>query len=147
MKSFNKDYYFVAVKVFLLNKGKLFIFKDGFGNWDLPGGRIREDEFSKPLEKIIARKMREEVGPSVRYKLGKPVIFMRHERMEHLPGGRLEKRRIFAVGYEARFIGGLVKLPSHHTEFLWVPPSFKPEKYFKGGWLQGVKEYVKLNRL
>lgn len=138
-----KDLYYVAVKAFLTNKGKLFIFKDGFGNWDLPGGRIREDEFSKPLEKVLARKIREELGNSIRYKLGRPVVFMWHERMEHLPGGRLEKRRIFAVGYETKFLGGTVKLASHHTEYRWIPlKGFRPREYFIGGWRRGVEEYL-----
>lgn len=33
-----KDLYFVAVKVFLEKDGQLLILKDGFGEWDLPGG-------------------------------------------------------------------------------------------------------------
>lgn len=143
-----RDLYFVAIKAFLLKREKLFIFKDGFGNWDLPGGRIREDEFSKPLEKVLKRKIKEELGSSIRYKLGKPVVFMRHERMEHQSGGKLEKRRIFAVGYEAKFLGGPIQLGSHHTKFEWIPiEKLDAEKYFKGGWLKGVKEYIKLKNL
>lgn len=145
MSNSSKGLYFVAVKVFLLNNGKLFIFKDGFGKWDLPGGRIRENEFSKPLERILARKMKEELGSSVKYRLGKPAVFMRHERMELLPNGKKERRRIFAIGYEAEFIGGAIKLPSHHTKYLWVSlKNFQPQKYFTGGWLKGVEEYLRL---
>ena len=45
-KYLGKDLYFVAVKLFLEDKdGKLFIFKDRFGEWDLPGGRLRINEF------------------------------------------------------------------------------------------------------
>ena len=40
-----RDLYYVAVKVFLERKGKLFIFKDRYGAWDLPGGRIQKHEF------------------------------------------------------------------------------------------------------
>lgn len=57
-----KDLYYVAVKVFLEDKGKLFIFKDKFGDWDLPGGRIRKDEFEASLDEVIKRKMSEEKG-------------------------------------------------------------------------------------
>ncbi len=47
----NKDVYFVAVKVFLQNeKGKLLITKDRFGDWDIPGGRLRENDFDVPLQ-------------------------------------------------------------------------------------------------
>ena len=41
-----KDLYFVAVKIFILNnKGELLITKDKFGDWDIPGGRGTEDDF------------------------------------------------------------------------------------------------------
>lgn len=139
-----KDFYFVAVKIFLEDsKGNLFIFKDRFGDWDLPGGRLRQEDFQTPLEKVVARKVKEELGSKVRYSLGEPVVFMRHERMERLPNGKKEKRRIFAVGYQAKYLGGVIKSSSQHTENTWVPmKTLKPEKYFVGGWLKGVKEYA-----
>jgi len=76
--STQKDTYFVAVKVFLERDGKFFIFKDRFGAWDLPGGRIKKDEFKAPLDSIIRRKMKEEIGDAVEYEIGKPIVFMRH---------------------------------------------------------------------
>ena len=97
-----KDLYYVAVKVFLEKDGKLFIFKDKFGDWDLPGGRIRKDEFDAPLESVIERKLREELGDDVRYELGKPVVFFRHERIEASSG---QPVRIFGVGYRATVKG------------------------------------------
>ncbi len=138
-----KDLYFVAVKVFLEDNGKLFIFQDGFGDWDLPGGRIKKDEFGVPLEQVVRRKMSEELGDGVKYKLGKPVVHLRHERVENAPGNPTV--RIFAVGYKAEYEGGEIKLPSHHKQMLWVDMNnFKPEDYFTGGWLNGVKEYLEL---
>lgn len=158
-----RDLYYVALKLFLLQGGKLLVIKDIYGDWDLPGGRIRKDEFKAPFEKIIARKVRDELGPSVRYALLRSVVFMRHERVERAAlerGGRLRrttrreyslrgkpKVRIFAVGYEARWRGGEIHLGQSHTEFRWVPiRTFRPERYFKGSWLQGVKEYLRLKR-
>lgn len=139
-----KDLYYVAVKLFLRWGDKLLIMKDIFGEWDLPGGRIRKDEFKAPLEKVIKRKVKEELGTSVKYLLGKPVIFMRHERREAVLSGK-PKSRIFAIGYEARYNGGKINLGWVHNKFEWVSiRKFKPEKYFKGGWLEGVKEYLKL---
>ncbi|HSH31916.1 MAG TPA: hypothetical protein VK963_04595 [Candidatus Saccharimonadales bacterium] len=35
----DKDLYYVAVKLFLLDDGKLLITYDIFGPWDLPGGQ------------------------------------------------------------------------------------------------------------
>ena len=143
-----KDLYFVAVKIFLEDgKGNLFIFKDRFGDWDLPGGRLTETYFATPLEEVVERKMREELGTKVKYTFGAPTVFMRHERDEILANGKREKRRIFVVGYKAQYLGGEIKLGKNHTESKWVPfKTFKPEEYFVGGWLKGVKEYQKTSQ-
>jgi ADP-ribose pyrophosphatase YjhB (NUDIX family) len=140
-----KDTYFVAVKVFLKKDGKLLILKDNFGDWDLPGGRLKPDEFETSLEDVIKRKMAEELGDKVHYTIGKPVVFMRHERQEVAPGNPTV--RIFAIGYEGALTGGEIKTSERHPEFLWVDPAtFQPEGYFKGGWLKGVQEYLRLEK-
>ena len=140
-----KDKYFVAVKIFLEDNGKLFIFQDGFGDWDLPGGRIRENEFDVPLEQIIERKMSEELGNDIKFTLGKPIVHMRHERVEKALGNPTV--RIFAVGFDAKYKSGEIQLQSHHGEMLWVDiKTFEPEDYFTGGWLRGVQEYLNIRR-
>lgn len=137
----DKDLYFIAVKLFLERGGKFLILKDNFGVWDLPGGRLLKTEFSTPLEKVIRRKMREELGNDIKYKIVKPVVFMRHQRIEQIAGR--PKVRIFAIGYLARYLSGTIKLSARHIKAIWVSrKTFKPEKYFKGGWLKGVKEYL-----
>lgn len=141
----DKDLYFVAVKVFLEKDGRFLILKDGFGHWDIPGGRIKKDEFEKSLEEIIARKMSEELGTNFKYKLGRPIVFMRHERKEAVPGN--PKVRIFAIGYQATLGNGRIELKSHHTQMLWADPdNFTPEKYFIGGWLKGIQEYLQIKK-
>lgn len=137
----NKDTYFVAVKIFLERDGKFLVMKDNFGDWDLPGGRIKKDEFEAPLESIITRKMKQEVGEAVRYKIEKPLLFFRHERVEASEGNPTV--RIFAVGYPAIWEEGEITLSERHTEMLWADiKTFIPENYFKGGWLKGVQEYL-----
>src|SRR3989338_843441 len=144
MSDTEKDLYFVAVKVFLEKDGKFLIVKDSFGNWDLPGGRIRKGEFETPLEAVIRRKIFEELGPEIVYTSGRPAVFMRHERVE---GGTSNTVRIFAIGYEATLESGEVRLSHRHTEMLWADQrNFKPEKYFTGGWLKGVEEYIKIRQ-
>lgn len=140
-----KDTYYVAVKVFLEDDDKLFIFKDIYGNWDLPGGRIKKDEFNKPLEDIVKRKIIEELGDDVRYELGKPLVHMRHERVESVVGN--PTIRIFAVGYQATYLSGEIVISKEFTEMKWVNVSnFKPEEYFTGGWLKGVEDYLKIRK-
>jgi ADP-ribose pyrophosphatase YjhB (NUDIX family) len=136
-----KEKYFVAVKVFLERDGRFFVCKDVYGNWDLPGGRIRKDEFNTSLDQVIQRKMSEELGDAIKYKIGKPIVFMRHERVEDDPGN--PTIRIFAVGYEATLLEGEPKLSDLFVESMWADvKTFQPEKYFEGGWLRGVQDYL-----
>ncbi len=139
----NKDTYFVAVKVFLLDsEGNFLITKDQFGDWDIPGGRLREQDFNIPLDLVVERKIKEEIGESVKYRLGDPVVFMRHERNEILPSGDKDRRRIFAIGYTAQYQGGEINLGKSHNQYEWVSvKTFEPETRFTGGWLQGVKDF------
>lgn len=144
MSSKEKDLYFVAVKVFLRDGEKLLITHDIYGAWDLPGGRIKKDEFDKPLTEIIERKIREELGEDVKYELGESNgIFFRVERQEAGLAGKTV--RIFAIGYDAKYLGGKVGLGDHHDKMEWVDvKNFKPAEYFTGGWLKGVQEYLKI---
>ena len=138
----DKDLYFVAVKVFLRDGDKLLITHDIFGAWDLPGGRIKPDEFNKPLTEVINRKMQEELGSEVKFSLASPNgVFFRVERKEHGLGGK--KVRIFAVGYDSKYLSGKIQLGDHHDQMKWVDiSSFDPGIYFTGGWLSGIKEYL-----
>ena len=137
-----KDVYFVAVKLLLRDGNKLLITHDVFGSWDLPGGRIKKDEFNNPLESIIERKMKEEIGTKVSYSIGEPKVFFRVERQEH---GIDMKVRIFAIGYEAAYTSGGIELGEHHDEYRWVDVNtFKPEELFEGGWKSGLEEYLEI---
>jgi len=142
--AFGEATYFVAVKALLRDGAKLLITHDVFGEWDLPGGRLRPEDFETPLEDVMARKMGEEV-PGVQYELGPPRVFFRHERHEHGLRGKLV--RIFAIGYEAYYLGGSVVLGPHHDRCAWVDAaSFDPHEFFVGGWLTGILQYQQLLR-
>lgn len=133
-----RDVYFVAMKVLLRDGNKLLITHDVFGQWDIPGGRIQKHEFEAPLANVIERKMHEEIG-SVKYELGDPKVFFRVERLEHSSKSMV---RIFAVGYEAQYLGGEITLGGHHDKYEWVDlGTFKPEDYFEDGWLAGIRDY------
>jgi 8-oxo-dGTP pyrophosphatase MutT (NUDIX family) len=141
-----KDPYFVAVKLFLEREGKFFIFKDKFGDWDLPGGRIKKHEFETPFGAIIQRKMNEEVGEGVHYDVDeRPLVLMRHERVEASPGNPTV--HILGIGYRAQWKSGEPQLSEAHTEMRWVDlATYQPEEHFTGGWLRGVQEYLALVR-
>ncbi|MEX0918303.1 MAG: NUDIX hydrolase [Candidatus Paceibacterota bacterium] len=137
-----KALYFVAVKILLRDGDKLFLIKDVFDDgWDLPGGRIKHDEFDTPLLDIISRKMNEEVGTEVRYEIDPtPKVYFRHRRIEAETG---EPVQIFALGYEATYRGGEPVMGDHMDRYEWVDVhTFTPETYLRGGWLKGVQEYL-----
>lgn len=137
-----KDSYLIAVKVLLRRGSELLITHDVFNEWDIPGGRILPTEFETPLQDIVARKMREELGENLEYKLKAPKVFFRHEREEFTTK---EKVRIFGIGYEADYVSGEITLGDNHDKYEWVELSdFDPAARFTGGWLKGLQEYIKL---
>lgn len=145
MSTYEKDLYFVAVKLLIRDGNKLLITHDIFGSWDLPGGRIKKDEFKASLPSVIERKMKEELGADFKYSIDEPTVFFRVERQEH--GLNNQKVRIFAVGYKSKYLGGEIQLGDHHDKYEWVGiDTFKPEDYFVDGWLEGVQEYLNLAR-
>lgn len=113
-----RDYgvFHVGLKI-LLRKGGEFLFlrTDDHNYWDWPGGRIDNVEVKTPLEKVLAREVKEELGPEVRYTLGKPVMFYR---------GYFESRKIyiFAAVYEAEWISGDINLSFEHNRYEWINP-------------------------
>ena len=139
-----KDLYFIAAKILLRDGNKLLVTHDIFGDWDIPGGRIRINEFDTPIANIVERKIREELGPNAEYKLGKPAVTFRVERFEH---GLKKQVCIFAVGYEATYLGGDILLGEHHDEMKWVDvATYDPAEDFTGGWLRGMQEYLEIIR-
>lgn len=135
-----KDVYFVAAKALIRDGEKLLVTHDVFGDWDIPGGRIKKDEFEKPFETVLERKIREELGSDIRYEVGAPKVFFKVERVE---AGIDTKVRIFAVGYEVTYLGGTITLGDHHDEYRWVNiTEFNPDELFTGGWAKGLREYL-----
>jgi len=106
----------VALKV-LLRRGNevLFLCTSDSNSIDLPGGRIDNTEYLVPLEKIIAREVREELGPQVKYRLGRPAFQLR----VYFPKRRIY---IFQTVYEAQYLSGEIKISHEHTEYQWVNP-------------------------
>jgi len=70
------------------------------------------------LKKIIAREVREELGPKVKYVLGKPLFhFRRARRIKDT-----HPRFVFLVVYDARWVAGEAQLSFEHSAYEWVDP-------------------------
>jgi 8-oxo-dGTP pyrophosphatase MutT (NUDIX family) len=134
-----KAVYFVAVKVFLRNGEKLLVIHDIWGNWELPGGRIKPDEFQKPIMETVERKIREELGDDVKYSGLKPTgTFLQVARVE-----QDTNVRIFAIGFEAEYLGGEIDLGNHHDDLKWVDVNtFRPLELQDNDWMRGVEDYL-----
>lgn len=137
-----KDSYFVAVKMLLRDGDKLLITHDVFGAWDIPGGRIRHDQFKVSLEEVLAGKIKEELGIDLKYELGDIKATFRVERTEI---GHTDRTvRVFAVGYEAKYLGGEIKLGDHHDKYEWIDlQNVNLADYASpGGWVEQLDKYI-----
>ncbi len=137
-----KDFYQISLKIILNNKkGETLILKSHStgtfkGKFDLPGGRVEDNEFEKPIEKIIAREIKEEIG-NVKFKINlKPAGIGRYITAKR-------KTRIFYILFEAKYQSGKVKISEEHMDFKWVKLNKNNiGKLFHKSLLEGVKMYL-----
>ncbi|MBI2640604.1 MAG: NUDIX domain-containing protein [Candidatus Sungbacteria bacterium] len=119
-----RDYalYQVALKLLLRKGGRVLFLRISRRNFlDLPGGRIDNVENKIPLIKILAREIKEELGPSVKYKIGRPIFQFRRP----VPSRGVLN---FLTVYESKYISGSVKLSSEHESYEWINPKTHPFK-------------------
>lgn len=108
--------YHVALKALLKKEGEiLFLTFGSQKHLDLPGGRINTNEDSVPLQNILAREIKEELGKNVRYKLGKPAFQFRRFFTKNR-----KKVSVFITVYEAEFLSGSIKLSFEHNGYAWI---------------------------
>ncbi len=143
-----RDFYQVSLKIFLKNnRGEVLILKSTMGGsyegfYDLPGGRINLDEFEAPFENIIKREVVEEIGEVNFDLILKPVGIGRIAivKKESPLRGPVH---VFNVFFEAKYLGGDVKISEEHTDFKWVAlTKDNLEQYFKLAVLEGAKMYL-----
>ncbi len=73
--------------------------------WDLPGGKVENDE---SLQKAVKREAKEESGLDVEPE-------ERHFFIYHYPNGKID-----VYAFRAKLIGGTVQIDEKHTEFKWI---------------------------
>ena len=126
----------------LLKKGNKFLFLKTAAKpifWDLPGGRIDNVERNVPLEKILAREIKEELGNKIKYKLGGPIFQFRRK-------GRNGACFNLLTVYEAKFLGGGVELSFEHSDYEWTDPKkykFKEKDFFNKEEYAAFMKYFK----
>lgn len=143
-----RDFYHISLKAILKNKnGEALILKaDSNGTlagfYDLPGGRIDEDEFATPLPEILKREIIEEIGEADFEINETPVAVGRHcIKKEH---ANSEKDvHVFYVFYEVQLETGNVNISDEHEGFEWVDlKKIELKRYFTTAMLEGIKMYL-----
>ncbi|MFA6321997.1 MAG: hypothetical protein WCX71_00785 [Candidatus Buchananbacteria bacterium] len=146
----NPQTFMVSLKILLRNKkGECLIMASpdlavSFKNcYDLPGGRINDNEVETPFIKLIDREIKEEVGENIKYKLRKDPVALTKYRFKNGDCA-------LYVLFEAKYLNGTIKISGEHTSFCWkklnkknIKNIFHPKyarllkNYFD--WNQGIK--------
>jgi len=142
-----KDFYQVSLKLLLKNKmGEILALKAAdngsyAGYYDLPGGRIDTDEFSKDLSEIIKREIFEEIGDIKFHLQSKPVAVGRH-LLPAVMAGMDKDVHILYLFFEAEYLDGEMKISDEHSGLKWLDLTVvELSQYFTSGMLEGVKMY------
>ena len=132
----NKHFY-VGLKAFIGKGDALLILResekfDGGGKWELPGGRIGNDEDDKTLQEVMLREVEEECGKALRVKVGDIVHVFRRQ----FANGEW----VFLTGFDCEYLSGEVELSDEHCEYAWITQS-DMEKY---EFVKGYKEAIEI---
>ena len=117
-KTVKRDYgvFQVGLKILLRKGGKVLFLRMADGVYlDIPGGRIDNVEYRMPLEKVIAREVREELGGQIKYVLGKPLFHFRRARHKGAHPGF-----VFCAVYDAEWKAGEIKISFEHKGYEWI---------------------------
>lgn len=136
--------YNISLKVFLQNdKWETLILKTPetstfYWKYDLPWGRIDQDEFYTDLLEILDREIKEEVWNILYDVKTKPVAVSRHKAVHK---DRVED--IFYCFYEAKIISGDITVSNEHSDFKWVKlDEIVLEDYFISWILDWTRMYL-----
>lgn len=131
----------IAQKIFVTNdKGEILTVRFSKnepekirGCWDFPGGGL---EYKEDLREALLREIREELGPTVKVKIGKPVAVWDFMTVDG------ENKHCVAIGYEAQWLSGKVELSDEHDEYQWISPDKLPSLHWREGHHKGVEQYL-----
>jgi len=105
------------------------------GFYDLPGGRIDNDEFETSFSEIISRE--------IKYQLQqKPVAVGRHL----IPASMTSSGKgvhILYLFFEADYRSGKITISDEHIGYKWINlKKIYLDEYFTSGILEGIKMYL-----
>ena len=134
----------VGLKAFITNGEKLLILQDPEGFWELPGGRAEKQEILRPLEEILLRETKEELGDQFEYKVSS--IFHAWIRKPDPTKNIAQVYRdndfcIFLIGILCEYKKGDVTLSPEHRDFRWVTKEEVEALEFENTYKEAVLRY------
>ena len=134
----------VGLKAFITNGEKLLILQDPEGFWELPGGRAEKQEILRPLEQILLRETKEELGDQFEYKVNS--IFHAWIRKPDPTKNIAQVYRdndfcIFLIGILCEYKKGDVTLSPEHRDFRWVTKEEVEALEFENTYKEAVLRY------
>ena len=133
-KKTRRKFFDLTVKAVIVNeKGEILLLKRpkednyGAGKWDLPGGKMEEDE---NIKEALAREIKEEIGLEI--EVG-PILYVFDFEKKYDRKYEIGEEEIMIGGKGVRFLGyyksGEIKLSKEHTECQWMEPEKALEQF------------------
>lgn len=110
-----KALYNISLKVILRHDDEFLILTNDENKFDLPGGRIDDDEHRKPLADIVSREISEELGERFRFDLGLPVMHFRRVFDD-------DNLYVFIVVFSATATSDEIVISEEYNGMLWLKP-------------------------
>jgi len=139
---------YVGVKALITDgNGRVLITQEptyfvGGGKWELPGGKIANGEEQIPLEEILKREVREELGDAFQIEVGEIVDVMR--RPWNKPGASADQ--VMLVVYRCRHDGGDIILSDENNAYAWITAGDLNQYEFIPGYLPVLEKYLKIRQ-
>lgn len=113
--------------------------------YDLPGGRIDEDEVKKTYEDNLRREVREELGEAIKLKIDLHPVAV--STRVYFSERRQLERKFLQVFFAAEYVSGEIKLSSEHADYDWLqitPQNVR--EHFSESFAQGIEAYLFFRR-
>jgi 8-oxo-dGTP pyrophosphatase MutT (NUDIX family) len=134
---------YIGVKALITDKtGRVLITQEpthfvGGGKWELPGGKIAEGEEEVPLEEILMREVREELGPHIQLVIGSIIDVMR--RPWNKPGAMADQ--VMLAVFECSYKGGEIVLSEENPSYAWITREELTRYEFIPGYVPVLERY------
>ena len=133
---------YIGTKAIICDGNKILIMQEplffvGGGKWELPGGKLANDEDNVPLKESLLREIREELGEDIRIEIGEVVDIIR--RPWNKPGA--ESDLVFLATFRCVYKGGDIVLSDENHAFAWIAKDELKNYEFIPGYLPVLERF------